>query len=99
MSQRLYVATRKGLFTVEHRGPSGWAVTGRSFLGDCVNYVRPDRRDATVYATLKHGHFGAKMHRSADGGASWEECAVPTYPPRPEGEEDRDMWGKPIPWK
>lgn len=26
------------------------------------------------------GHFGTKLHRSPDGGRTWEECAVPTYP-------------------
>ena len=37
------------------------------------------RRDGTLYAALNLGHFGVKLHRSSDGGASWEECAVPSY--------------------
>jgi hypothetical protein len=24
--------------------------------------------DGVIYAALKHGHFGAKLHRSDDGG-------------------------------
>ena len=99
MSHRLFVATRKGLFTVEPRATGHWAVHGSSFLSDNVSMVLPDPRDGAVYAAIEHGHFGSKMHRSRDGGASWEECAVPAYPPQPEGVEERDPWGKPLPWK
>jgi hypothetical protein len=98
MNQRIFVATRKGLFTLE-RSRSGWGVVRAAFLGDNLSMVLPDDRDGSVYAALEHGHFGAKMQRSRDGGATWEECAVPAYPPAPEGQEERDLWGKPLPWK
>ena len=99
MSQRFSVATRKGLFTIERQTGSRWAITAGSFLGDNLSYVQPDSRDGSIYAALDHGHFGAKLHRSPDGGKSWEESTAPTYPPKPESEVDQDMWGKPIPWK
>lgn len=99
MSDRIYVATRKGLFTVERRGVRRWAIVRAAFLGDNVSMVLADGRSATVYAALEHGHFGAKLHRSRDGGETWEECAVPAYPPKPEGVEDLDPMRKtPIPW-
>ncbi len=41
--------------------------------------VLDDRRDGTVYAALNLGHFGSKLHRSTDRGATWEELAVPSY--------------------
>lgn len=103
MSDRVLVATRKGLFTVDRvtgSGESRWEVAQAAFLGDNVTYVLPDRRDGAVYASLNHGHFGVKVHRSRDGGETWEECAVPVYPPQPEGYDPPPdpMGGKPAPW-
>ena len=99
MSQRILIGTRKGLFTVE-RTASGWDVTGASFLGDNVPMLLTDPRDGAVYAALDHGHFGTKLHRSADGGSTWEEVGVPVYPePGPGDETPGGFGGKPIPWK
>src|ERR1044071_8253726 len=98
MSDRLLVSTRKGLFTVERSGRR-WEVTGASFLADNVTLALPDARDGAWYAALNHGHFGCKLHRSHDGGKTWQEIGVPTYPPKREGDDQKDMWGKPIDWK
>ena len=70
MSDRCYIATRKGLFTVD-RGASKWQISHASFVGDNVTLVMHDRRNGNLYAALNHGHFGIKMHRSRDGGATW----------------------------
>ena len=83
MSDRLYVATRKGLFTVV-RQSGRWSLEEPSFLGDPVTAVLADPRDETLYASLNLGHFGVKMRRSKDRGKTWEEHATPTYPPQPE---------------
>lgn len=80
MSDRLYVATRKGFFTL-HRGPSGWSVAKVDFLGQNANMTLQDPRDGILYVALDHGHFGTKLHRSSDEGQTWEECAVPQFPP------------------
>ena len=99
MDPRILVATRKGLFTFARVGGS-WQVERTAFLGDPVGIVHADPRDRSIYAALEHGHFGAKLHRSQDGGATFEEIAVPQYPAQPEGEEDLDpVQQKPIPWK
>ncbi len=96
---RIYVATRKGLFRVE-RGPSGrWEVAHAALLGDNVSMLLPDPRDGALYAALDHGHFGVKLHRSGDAGETWEEIAAPAYPPQPEGAQELDLWGRPVPWK
>lgn len=79
MGQRIYVATRKGLFTYQGSG-GDWKVAGTAFLGDPVTMVLDDPRDRTLYAALNLGHFGVKLHRSTDGGASWEELAAPSFP-------------------
>lgn len=86
MSDRMFVATRKGLFTLTRRS-AGWTITGTAFLGDNVTLVMHDHRDGRVYAALDHGHFGVKLHRSTDGGKTFTECGVPVYPPLPEGTE------------
>lgn len=97
---QLLVATRKGLFTFE-RTAGGWGVADTRFLGDRVSVTLADARDGTRYAALDHGHFGIKMHRSEDGGATWSEIPAPAYPPRPEDgadPEDLDAMGQRVPW-
>ena len=93
MSDRLFVATRKGLFTLTRTGTQPhWRIGAPQFLGDPVTGVLPDTRDGTLYAALNLGHFGVKMRRSMNNGESWEEQAVPAYPPQPEGAQG-------APWK
>jgi hypothetical protein len=91
MADRLFVSTKKGLFELGRTGGS-WSVQRTSFLGQNVTLTLPDARGGSVYAALNLGHFGAKLHRSADGGVTWEERAVPAYPA---GEEIRTADGKP----
>lgn len=79
MTQRLLVSTRKGLFSLvnEH---GAWRTESTSFLGDNVTLALADARDGSWYAALDYGHFGVKLQRSRDFGATWSECAVPAYP-------------------
>ncbi|HEX8914130.1 MAG TPA: hypothetical protein VF796_17410 [Humisphaera sp.] len=98
MTDRAYVATRKGLFTVGHEN-GRWAVVAASFVGDNVTLVFPDRRTGALYAALDHGHFGCKVHRSDDGGATWREVGCPKYPERPADlPPEVDPFGRAIPW-
>jgi hypothetical protein len=46
--------------------------------------ILPDARDGWMYAALKLGHFGVKLHRSADGGQTWSECTAPAMPGQPQ---------------
>lgn len=78
MAEELFVATRKGLFLVDGTGRLPPRNIG--FLGDPVSAFLQDPRDGTLYAALNLGHFGAKLHRSEDGGRSWTELAPPTFP-------------------
>jgi photosystem II stability/assembly factor-like uncharacterized protein len=86
MSDRLLVATRKGLFVLKANGEGGWAFGELHFAGEPVSMVLPDSRDGSLYAALNLGHFGVKLHRRCAGMADWEECAVPVYPPQPADE-------------
>ena len=79
MSDRVLVATRKGLFTLT-RTNGAWRMGDPAFPGVPVTQALFDRRDNTLYAALKHGHFGTKVHRSADGGKTWTEAGTPAFP-------------------
>jgi photosystem II stability/assembly factor-like uncharacterized protein len=95
---RALVATRKGLFTIG-RDTNGWAIRSVAFPGDNIPMVLSDRRDGSLYAVLSLGHFGSKLHRSTDEGASWTEVTVPKYPPKPADEIDMDPMRKtPVNW-
>jgi hypothetical protein len=99
MAGRLLVSTRKGLFCLGPSGRGRWQVERVCFLGDNVTLTLPDPRDGLWYAALDHGHFGAKLHRSPDRGATWEEVGVPAYPEPPAGYEEKDPMGRVIPWQ
>ncbi len=77
MSDHLLVATRKGLFALERRR-SGWTADLIGFAGIPVTNALRD--NGTIYAALKHGHFGPKLHRSNDDGKSWHEIGTPAFP-------------------
>lgn len=88
MSDRVYVATHKGVFTID-RSDSGWNISQVNFLGENATMLLHDPRDGTLYVALALGHFGVKLHRSSDQGESWEECAVPVYPKFTEADKQK----------
>lgn len=85
-NDRAWVATRKGLFELR-RGAGGWAIHRVNFLSEPVSAVLPPDASGRMLAALHLGHFGAKLHASDDAGVTWQETAVPVYPPQPEGSE------------
>lgn len=98
MSTRCLVATRKGLFMVE-RSRAGWAIGATHFLGDNCTLAVPDPRSGDLLAALDHGHFGVKLHRSRDGGATWHEIPAPVYPQKPADYTPRmPAEGQPVDW-
>ena len=82
MTDRAWVATRKGLFELRRQG-GGWSVANVSFLGEPVSMVLPPTSSGRMLAALNLGHFGVKVHASDDGGAHWAEVATPAYPAQP----------------
>jgi len=87
MADKIYVASRKGLLEFAKAG-RGWEMARVSFVGEPVSAMLHDGRDGTLYAALNLGHFGVKLHRSDDGGKSWQELPAPAYPAAPEGAGD-----------
>ncbi len=45
-----------------------------------MSIVYADERHGTWWACLDHGHWGVKLHRSQDQGATWQEVNPPAYP-------------------
>ncbi len=89
-SNRLWVATRKGLLGWHRDDTGGWQPNAAAaFLGDPVSQVLHDARDGALYAALNLGHFGCKLHRSDDGGSHWQELAAPAYPAKPDATTTR----------
>jgi photosystem II stability/assembly factor-like uncharacterized protein len=78
---RVFVGTRKGLFTLaagdERRE---WEVAGPLLKGWEVFHAVADPRDGAIYAATNSPVYGATVHRSADGGETWtraEEISLP----------------------
>jgi len=93
----MLISTRKGLFEAEAAGGS-YRIARGHFVGDNVTLAMVDPRDGGWYAVLDHGHFGVKLHRSDDRGATWTEITTPAYPKQPEGQVEKDVWGKERKW-
>lgn len=94
----IHVATRKGLFSLR-REPAGWRIAASHFVGDAVTQVLADARTGALHAALGTGHFGVKMRRSDDGGASWREATTPCFPAPASPDEETTADGKPWPWR
>lgn len=79
MSDRILVATRKGTFLVEKTN-GRWKPRLSGHPGALVNFVACDPNTGTLWAALGHGHWGAKISRSTDGGKTWEDATQIKYP-------------------
>jgi hypothetical protein len=105
MHHKALVATRKGLFELDHTA-AGWEIGHASFVGEPVSMILSDPRDGTQYAALNLGHFGIKLHRrrpsdsTGDGPGSnaWTEIAGPAFPPQPESAADDVPWKVTLIW-
>ena len=72
-------SVRKGLLQLARKN-GGWSIARTIFPASPVTAALHDARDGTLYAMLKHGHFGSKLHRSDDDGQIWTELPAPAFP-------------------
>lgn len=89
MADRMFAATRKGVMEY-HRSGAGWDHAATHFMGEPATNFLADSHDGTLYAALDLGHFGVKLHRSQDAGASWQELDAPKYP-KEDGEDGASL--------
>ena len=76
---QILVGTRKGAFIVE-KSSGRWSPRLSGHAGAGVNFIDRDPNSGTLWAALGHGHWGAKLSRSDDGGATWSDAAQVKYP-------------------
>lgn len=90
--RRALVSTRKGLFEIS-QADAGWQCQLIGFIADPVSISLFDARDGSIYAALKLGHFGVKMHRRDAGSSTWTEISTPSFPPQPpaDAQENSDV--------
>lgn len=79
MSAILLLGTRKGTVIVD-RTQTGWRPRPIAHQGIPVCYAAKDPRDGTLWASLDHGHWGPKLSRSRDNGATWQDVLSLKYP-------------------
>ncbi|WP_339074904.1 hypothetical protein [Teredinibacter turnerae] len=79
MSNLLILGTRKGTVIID-RQAQGWVVRPIEHAGIPICYAARDPRDGTLWASQDNGHWGAKLSRSKDNGASWEDLSSLKYP-------------------
>jgi photosystem II stability/assembly factor-like uncharacterized protein len=54
------------------RGPADWWISEPRLAGREVYHAIVDPRDGTCWAATDHAVWGAHVHRSTDGGTTWE---------------------------
>jgi len=97
---RILVGTRKGAFILNSDGKrEQWDVSGPHFAGWESMHLKASPADPNrIYAAPSGGWFGQQVHRSNDGGATWEPVNNQfTY----DGETGTHQWydGTPKPWE
>ena len=91
---RLFAGTRKGLFILEaDEDRERWTVEGPRLAGWEVQGVCHDDRDGDrLFAGVGHVAYGPTVHRSDDGGVTWEQVErSPAYPEAADREVTR-VW-------
>jgi photosystem II stability/assembly factor-like uncharacterized protein len=84
----LLIGTRRGLVAYQ-RANGGWQYESEHHLGIPVSYAMEDPRTGKWWACLDHGHWGCKLHYSADRGQNWVEVTAPQYPEGAEIDEGK----------
>jgi hypothetical protein len=70
----LLVGTRKGLFVLEGDAGSPFAVTGRAFAGEAVEFALRDPRSGRVLAAVTSPFYGPKIWYADDLDGEWEQA-------------------------
>ncbi len=86
---RIILGTRKGLIILHKNGSDKWQIKHTAFPGVPISYAMVDHRNDVLWACADHGHWGQKLYRSEDGGATLNEVEAPKYP---EGATIYDVW-------
>lgn len=74
------VGTRKGAFIFESDAArEKWHMSGPHFPGWQIMHMKHDPRTGLLYTALDHDVYGSNVHRSVDGGRTWEMITAPQF--------------------
>ena len=76
----LLVATKKGLFALEGEPGGAFAVRGRAFAGEPVEYAMRDRRSGRILASVTSAFYGPKVWLADDVDGEWEQATGVALP-------------------
>jgi photosystem II stability/assembly factor-like uncharacterized protein len=97
---RVLVGTRKGAFILTSDGKrKEWKIDGPHFGGLEIYHLKGSKVDPNrIYASQAGDWFGQVVHRSVDGGKSWQTVGNEF---KYEGEPGKHLWydGTPHPWE
>lgn len=80
MPDQILLATKKGTLILDRAGKR-WKPRPIAHAGMSISYAARDPRDGTLWSAMDHAHWGPKLSRSRDGGATWEDLSGLAYPP------------------
>ncbi len=88
----LLIGTQKGLFlATAGLDRRGWRLEGPHLAGyEVFHAIFGERESAEAYAAVRHVVWGVHIHRSRDGGRTWE--LLPAIPQLEGGNEPRAIW-------
>jgi hypothetical protein len=76
-SVHLFIGTRRGLFVARaDRSRAAWSLSAPLLAGREVYHADIDARTGIVWACSAHRVWGAHVHRSSDGGRTWDTLAA-----------------------
>lgn len=76
---RLILGTRKGTLILDKKAGS-WVPRPIAHAGLSISYAAADPRDGTLWVAMDHAHWGPKLSRSKDDGATWDHLNDIGYP-------------------
>jgi hypothetical protein len=79
MPDKILLGTKKGTLIFD-RKRSGWTPRPIAHGGMSISYAARDPRDGTLWVAMDLAHWGPKLSRSKDDGATWENLTQIVYP-------------------
>jgi photosystem II stability/assembly factor-like uncharacterized protein len=79
MSNQILLGTKKGTLIADFAA-GRWTLRPIAHAGMSISYAARDPRDGTLWVAMDHAHWGPKLSRSKDGGATWEHLTQIAYP-------------------
>lgn len=79
MSDQILLGTRKGTLILDRKNGS-WKPRPIAHAGMSISYAARDPRSGVLWAAMDHAHWGPKLSRSKDDGATWEHLSQLAYP-------------------